>query len=147
TWLLVKIKPSGVKTNPEPLPCTSGAWRGSELGIPPRLLCTSIFTTAGLTRSAALTTAWEYASSNCSAVGGEGAVRPVFGSSVSLRDTSRSMRCIGFTPFIISVLYNDIAICLNISHKALPASGERAYVKQEFVRPEKRLQERCGTLP
>ena len=44
TWLLVSTKPSGVKTNPEPLP-------------PCRPLRTSMLTTAGLTRSAAAVTA------------------------------------------------------------------------------------------
>ena len=54
TWLLVRISPSGVKTNPEPLPGR----------VPCALrvrtfLCTSILTTAGLTPSAAETTACE----------------------------------------------------------------------------------------
>ena len=61
TWLLVKMKPSGVITNPDPLPATS---RGPFL-----TRCSiSMFTTAGATRATALTTEREYSSSNKSSV-------------------------------------------------------------------------------
>src|SRR6266542_4075722 len=55
TWLLVKMKPSGVITNPEPFPAMSRGWF--------LVRCwTSMFTTEGATRSTALTTAREYSS-------------------------------------------------------------------------------------
>src|SRR6266496_438494 len=55
TWLFVKMKPSGVMTNPEPFPAMP-----SGLFL---LRCwTSMFTTEGATRSTALTTAREYSS-------------------------------------------------------------------------------------
>jgi hypothetical protein len=77
TWLLVSAKPSGVKTNPEPLPA-AGAPRGV-----PRLGAASVTsrcTTAGPVRSTARTTACEYASKSgssstrCPASGAVGAM-------------------------------------------------------------------------
>jgi hypothetical protein len=55
TWLFVIVRPSGVKTKPEPEPPG-----------PPFDPSTSILTTDGLTRSTAAVTALEYASSNAS---------------------------------------------------------------------------------
>ena len=64
TWLLVMMKPSGVKTKPEPLP--AGIWRkaSSPPGARRRSRSvsrrrTSMFTTEGLTRRAAAMTARE----------------------------------------------------------------------------------------
>src|SRR4051794_30594923 len=51
------MNPSGVMIKPEPLPAPSRPLR-------PLFFSTSIFTTDGLTSSAAVTTALEYASSN-----------------------------------------------------------------------------------
>src|SRR5437763_4125535 len=57
TWLLVKMQPCGVITQPDPLPATS---RGPFL-----TRCSiSMFTTAGATHATALTTEREYSSSN-----------------------------------------------------------------------------------
>src|SRR6266545_3793530 len=66
TWLLVRIKPSGVMMKPDPLPPSCPRC--------PPFLRTSIFTTDGLTCSAALVTALENASSSCdaSSLGGGG---------------------------------------------------------------------------
>src|SRR5205814_3166633 len=61
TWLLVKMKPSGVITNPDPLPATSRGRFLTRCSI-------SMFTTAGATRATALTTEREYSSSNKSSV-------------------------------------------------------------------------------
>ena len=54
----MRANPSGVMMNPDPLPPLSRPLR------PALPLRTSIFTTDGLTASAAFTTALEYASSN-----------------------------------------------------------------------------------
>ena len=62
TWLLVRIRPSGVKMNPEPLPPIGPCgWPRPPRGSGRLLgLCrTSMLTTAGLARRAALTTARE----------------------------------------------------------------------------------------
>src|SRR3989454_8914641 len=65
TWLFVRTNPSGVNTNPEPLPGTSRAGRPRR-----STLCrTSTLTTAGPTPSAAPVTAPEYASSSSSSSG------------------------------------------------------------------------------
>ena len=59
TWLLVRTKPSGVKTKPEPLPLAS---RRPRAGAPPgwrNVLIASMKTTEGLIRSAVSTTARE----------------------------------------------------------------------------------------
>src|SRR5437879_1021178 len=57
TWLLVRMNPSGVKTNPEPPP------------PPRRRLWTSTLTTAGAMRSTTPLTAREYASSSSASAG------------------------------------------------------------------------------
>ena len=61
TWLLVRMRPSGVKTNPEPCPPSP---RRPAAARP-----SSMVTTDGPTVSTALTTACEYASrSSCSRI-------------------------------------------------------------------------------
>src|SRR2546430_3432033 len=55
------MKPSGVITNPDPLPATSRGRFLTRCSI-------SMFTTAGATRATALTTEREYSSSNKSSV-------------------------------------------------------------------------------
>ena len=60
TWLLVRINPSGVKTKPDPLPRASRRSAcDCDAAVDAARLVTSILTTAGLTSSAALTTALE----------------------------------------------------------------------------------------
>ena len=66
TWLFVSTYPSGVTTNPEPLPIArlGPAPRSPPLGPAGAGPCTSIFTTEALTCSATDVTVREYASSS-----------------------------------------------------------------------------------
>src|SRR6266568_2424302 len=68
TWLLVNAKPSGVKMKPEPLPPRLG--RAPRLGLDGAGNSTSILMTDGATRSTALVTTREYASSASSSSSG-----------------------------------------------------------------------------
>src|SRR5207249_5814052 len=79
TWLLVRMRPSGVKQTPEPPPCS-----------------TSILTTAGPTASTARMTACEYASSSSLSSTGRGWVLTFRSYEPrSLRDTTQTGSYVG----------------------------------------------------
>src|SRR5262249_36648504 len=92
------MKPSGVKTKPEPEPCTSWDCLGSTARREAILCPTIMWTTEGLTFSDALITAWEYASRICSSAGGvvSAILTPL--TLAALSDIHSKASCISFVP-------------------------------------------------
>src|SRR5262249_10764092 len=118
TWLLVKIKPSGVNTKPEPLPRNSAGRREEDACRLSWLCLTSILTTDGLTFSAAAVTAREYASSKPLSDGGcaVGSEPEFCGFSLS---TSRRARFISFS-------FTRLEIQLEVKHAKVGCKAPRS---------------------
>src|ERR1017187_5629403 len=110
------MNPSGVMMKPDPLPAASRPLRRSPF------LRTSIFTTDGLTSSAALTTAFEYASSNGPSETGAFCAAPRLFNSPDSPETGHTSKSFS-TVFILQRLLPAIVLSVNLIANLSNAAG------------------------